>query len=60
MPKSIAEEIIKKHTPERVIFASDIPWHRPSWEKRLIETLDISDEDKDKIYYKNAMKLLSI
>ncbi len=60
MPKAIAQEIIDKHTPDRLIFASDMPWHRPSWEKQLIETLDISIEDKDKIYYKNAMKLLNI
>lgn len=60
MPKAIAQEIIDKHTPERIVFASDMPWHRPSWEKKLIETLDISQNDKDKIYYKNALKLLNI
>lgn len=60
MPKAIAQEILDKHTPDKVIFASDMPWHRPSWEKQLIETLDLSSDDKDKIYYKNALKLLNI
>lgn len=60
MPKVFAQQIVDKHTPDRLIFASDMPWHRPSWEKQLIETLDISKEDKDKIYCKNAMKLLNI
>ena len=60
IPKAIAQEIVDKHTPERLIFASDMPWHRPSWEKRLIDTLDISQSDRDKIYYKNALKLLNI
>lgn len=60
MPKAIAQEIIDKHTPDRLVFASDMPWHRPSWEKRLIEALDISQQDKEKIYYKNAKKLLNI
>lgn len=60
MPKTIAQEIIDKHTPDRLIFASDMPWHRPLWEKRLIESLDVSPNDKDKIYYKNALKLLGI
>ncbi|MBR2877997.1 MAG: amidohydrolase family protein [Clostridia bacterium] len=60
MPKAIAQEIVDKHTPDRLIFASDMPWHRPAWEKQLIETLDISQSDKDKIYYKNALKLLNI
>lgn len=60
MPKAVAQEILDRHTPDKLIFASDMPWHRPSWEKQLIETLDISQSDKDKIYYKNAMKLLDI
>lgn len=60
MPKSIAREIVDKHTPDRLLFASDMPWHRPTWEKRLIESLDISQDDKDKIYYKNALNLLNI
>lgn len=59
MPKAIAQEIVDKHTPDRLLFASDMPWHRPAWERRLIETLDISDSDKDKIYFKNALKLLN-
>ncbi len=60
MPKSFAESIIEKHTPDKLLFGSDMPWHRPSWEKWLIESLDLSQNDKDKIYYKNALKLLNI
>ncbi len=60
MPKSFAQELMDKHTPDRFLFGSDMPWHRPSWEVRLIESLDISAEDREKIYYKNAKKLLSI
>ena len=60
MPKCIAQSILDKHTPDRLLFGSDMPWHRPAWEMRLIETLDISAGDKDKIYYKNAKKLLGI
>ena len=60
MPKSFAQEIMDKHTPDRFLFGSDMPWHRPSWEKRLIESLDISQSDKEKIYWKNAAGLLKI
>ncbi len=60
MPKAIAQQIVDKHTPDRLIFASDMPWHRPEWEMRLIETLDISEGDKNKIYFENALKLLNI
>ena len=60
MPKSFAQQILDKHTPDKLLFASDMPWHRPAWEKRLIESLDISNADKEKIYFKNAAKLLDI
>lgn len=60
MPKSYAQKILDTHTPDRLLFGSDMPWHRPSWEIRLLDTLDISDSDRDKIYYKNAATLLDL
>lgn len=60
IPKPIAQAIIDKHTPDRLLFASDMPWHRPDWELRLLESLELSDSDRDKIYYQNATKLLSL
>lgn len=60
MPKSIAQAIIDKHAPDRLLFASDMPWHRPSWELRLLQTLDISPEDREKIFHANAQKLLCL
>lgn len=60
MPKQIAQAIVDKHGPEKLLFASDMPWHRPSWEKRLIHSLDISSEDKEKIFFRNARNLLSL
>lgn len=60
MPKSVAQAIVDKHTPDKLLFASDMPWHRPSWELRLLESLDISDSDREKICCKNAMRLLSL
>ena len=60
MPKSIARQILDKHGPDRLLFASDMPWHRPSWELRLLNSLDISDADREKICFRNAQKLLSL
>lgn len=60
MPRCFAQKIVEMHTPDRLLFASDMPWHRPSWEMRLVESLDLSEADKEKIYYKNAMNLLNI
>lgn len=60
MPKTIAQSIVDKHTPDRLLFASDMPWHRPAWELRLIDTLDISESDREKIFFRNAQKLLTL
>lgn len=59
MPKAVAQRILDKHTPDKLLFGSDMPWHRPCWEKCLIESLDLSQEDKEKIYFKNALSLLN-
>lgn len=58
--KPIAQAIVDRHTPDRLLFGSDMPWHRPDWELRLIESLDISNDDREKIYFRNAQKLLSL
>ena len=60
MAKCTAQAIVDKHTPDRLLFASDMPWHRPSWEKRLLDTLDISQADREKIFSGNARKLLKL
>lgn len=60
MPKPIAQAIADKHTPDRLLFGSDMPWHRPAWEKQLIESLDLSGGDREKIYFRNAQTLLSM
>ena len=58
--KPYAQAIVEKHTPDRLLFGSDMPWHRPEWEKRLLNSLDIGDEDREKIYWKNAARLLDL
>lgn len=60
MPRAIAQKIVDRHTPDKLLFGSDMPWHRPSWEKRLIETLDLSDAEKEKIYWENAWNLTKL
>ena len=60
IPKPLAQAIIDKHGPDKLLFGSDMPWHRPEWELRLINSLDLSVEDKKKILYKNAVKLLGL
>ena len=60
MAKPMAQAIIDSHSPDRLLFASDMPWHRPEWELRLLRSLDISDADREKICFRNAQKLLAL
>ncbi len=60
IPKPSAVKIIEKHGTDKILFGSDCPWHKPSFEMKLIDFLGLSNDEKDKIYYKNAMKLLNI
>lgn len=55
-----AQQIIDKKGTDLILFGSDCPWHSPSWDVRMIETLDLSPNDKEKIYHLNAEKLLCI
>ena len=58
--RNVAQSIIDTHGPDRLLFASDMPWHRPEWEFRLLRTLDISADDMEKICHRNAEKLLAL
>ncbi len=60
MEKDLAEEIIKTHGADKVLFASDSPWARPEDILIALENLDISKEDFEKITHKNAAKILDI
>ena len=60
MPKYYAQKIFEKHGADKMVFGTDTPWHTKEMEMRLIESLDISQEDKEKIFYKTACKLLNI
>ena len=60
MPRPTAQAIVDKHGPDRLLFGSDMPWHRPAWELRLLNTLDLSETDREKIFWRNAAKLLKL
>ena len=58
--QDILKRIIEKHGTDRILFASDCPWDDPANEIKMINALDISQDDKEKIFYKNAAGLLGI
>ena len=54
------ERICRNHGTDKILFATDFPWHKASMERELIESTSLSDEDKKKILGENAEKLLKI
>lgn len=50
--------IISKHGADRILFASDCPWHIPPMEYKMIKELRLSSDDEEKICYKNALRIL--
>lgn len=60
MPKSVAQRIIEKHGTDKILFGTDAPWSTANREKRLLDTLELSETDLANIYEKNALKLLEL
>ena len=60
MPKYYAQKILDTHSADKMLFGTDTPWHTASMELTLLKSLNISDEDFEKITHKNAEKLLNI
>ena len=50
--------IIINHGPDKIVFGSDSPWQDPAETLEALESVGLSDEDMEKIKYKNALALL--
>lgn len=60
MPKARALSILEKKDINKILFGSDSPWNAPSWDIGMIKTMGLSQDEEDKIFYKNAEKLLEL
>ena len=50
--------ILNDHAPDRLLFGSDFPWCDPTDSRDYVNSLDITDELKAAIFFRNALKLL--
>ena len=53
-------QIIAKHGPEKVLFATDSPWAPQGAFKELLHSFGFSEEEEALMFYKNAMRLLGV
>lgn len=58
--KPTAKRLIETYGTDRVMFATDYPMWNPSEELEFFMSLGFSDEDYEKMLYKNAAKLFDI
>ena len=47
-------KILKKHGTDRVLFATDCPWGYQKKDVESLRKLDLTEEVKECIFYKNA------
>ena len=58
--RDMLEKIIERHTPSRILFASDSPWQNTAEDARRLRAFALGKDAEDKIFYQNAKKLLGI
>jgi predicted TIM-barrel fold metal-dependent hydrolase len=56
--KPLFDKIVKKHGSEKILFGTDMPWSGTADELRLIDSLNITQSEKENILGLNAKKLL--
>ena len=54
------KRIIKKHGSDRILFGTDMPWSGQKEYIEIIRGLNLTEDEMDNIFYKNACKLLNI
>ena len=57
---SLFKAIIYKHGADKVLFATDCPWRDIKDDVAILKSYNLDKETEDKIFYKNALKLLGI
>ncbi|MGN0584978.1 MAG: amidohydrolase family protein [Ruminococcus sp.] len=50
--------IIRTHSADKILFASDSPWSDPGISAKHLSALPITEEEKEKILFKNALAVL--
>ncbi len=52
--------IIRKYGTDNVVFGSDYPMWNPSVEVERLKSLPLTDEEKEKIFFRNAIRIFNL
>lgn len=59
-PKEQVERIIRNHGADKILYASDYPWSDLDLNVEIMNSLELTDVEKELILHKNAEKILGI
>ncbi len=61
IPEGLRREIFASHDMEKFLFGTDCPWARAEYMAALLESFpELSAESREKIFYRNAERLLNL
>lgn len=60
MSENFFKKMLNAFGDDRILFATDSPWCSQTEIVKIVQQMDIKNEQKDKILYKNAQKLLNL
>jgi len=60
LDKELATKIIQRHGAENILFGSDCPWGDPKAHREYVDSLPLTDNQKEMIFYNNAKRLLGL
>lgn len=60
IPENKIIEIIRKHGSDKILFATDSPWAPQRKYVEMLNKLDLTDDEKSNILFKNAKIMLNI
>ncbi len=58
--EDLFKKILYKHGEDRVLFATDCPWRDIKEDIDILKSYNLGKETEEKLFYKNAIKLLGI
>lgn len=58
--EKLFKKILSKHGADKILFATDCPWRDIVDDVAILKSFNLDKETEDKIFYKNAIKLLGI
>ena len=52
--------MLLRHGADKILFATDSPWSNAKCDIQKIKSFELDKETEDKIFYKNAVRLLGL